>query len=139
MIQGYYRTSNLNTCLKRLMNQYGIIEPTGADYNDDTTTEQSKQNFNSHWPKSMGQAFSTLLERDEEDGDYVFNIELTQEEVDSMPKNDNPNFTFQYAGEREDPQDPESPLLPLPTFKKKVYGDGVWTGAYYDRTVTIMQ
>jgi hypothetical protein len=105
-----------------------------VDYNEDTTSDQSKANFNSHWPKSMGQAFSTKLEQDQEDGDYVFNLMLTQEEVDSMPRNDNPNFVSQYEGELDSEGEP----LPTPTFKVKIM-DGseppVWTGDYRDQTV----
>jgi hypothetical protein len=116
------------------MNQYGIIEPEDADYGGDTTSDQSKANFNSHWPKSMGQAFSTKLEQDQEDGDYVFNLMLTQEEVDRMPKNDNPNFVFQYEGELDSEDEP----LPTPTFKVKIMDDSeppVWTGNYREQTI----
>ena len=110
LTRGYYRTANLNACLKRLMNQYGLIAP--VDYNEDNTSAQSKASFNSQWPKSMGEAFSTKLEQDQQDGDYVFNLMLTQEEADRMPRNDNPNFTFQWEGELDGEGEP----LPAPTF-----------------------
>jgi hypothetical protein len=112
------------------MNQYGLIAP--VDYNEDNTSAKSKVSFNSQWPKSMGVAFSTKLEQDQQDGDYVFNLMLTQEEVDRMPRNDNPNFVFQYEGELDSEGEP----FPTPTFKVKIM-DGseppVWTGDYREQ------
>lgn len=135
MIQGYYRTANLNACMKRLVNQYGIINPPDHDYNDDSDNSATKANFNSLWPKSIGDGFGTVLEQCQETDDYLFNIQLTQEQVDSMPRSDNPNFTFQYEGEL----DGETPL-PLPTFKVKDYDEaGVWLGTYHDQTICVMR
>jgi hypothetical protein len=102
------------------MNQYGLIAP--VDYNEDNTSAQSKANFNSQWPKSMGEAFSTKLEQDQKDGDYVFNLMLNQEEVDGMPRNDNPNFVFQYEGELDSEGEP----LPTPTFKVEIDVPGTY-------------
>jgi hypothetical protein len=131
-VQCYFRTENLNACMKRLVNQYHFISP--YDYNEDTTNEQTKASYNSYWPKSMGK-FSTKLEQDNDNSNYVFNLDLTYAERELLPKNDNPNFTVQCEDEMLD-----EVYLPRPTYKVKVYDEeGVWTGGYYDRTVTRMQ
>ena len=141
MKQVFFRTGNLNSCLKRLANQYGILGPDSHeehgphDYRDDATDAESKANFNKYWPKSLG-TFSTKLEQCEETGDYVFNLLLTDEQAASLPKVDNPNFTCQVEGEVDGNGDP----LPLPTYKVENRDEnGVGLGTYYDRTVCVMQ
>lgn len=144
MIQGYFRTANLVSCLQRLQNQYGLVsvDTDGpVNWNDFALAEDAKGKWNSDlWPKCMGDSFGTRLEQDEQNGDFLFNIYLTQEQVDSLPKVDNPNFTFQYEGELTDPQDPESAPLPLPTFKVENYdADGLPLGTYRDQTICIQR
>ena len=116
MVQGFYSTTNLNTLLKRLMNQYNLITPEGVDYNDDADSNASKASYNAQWPKSLGSGWSTLLEQDEETGDYHFNLLLTQEEVDSMPPVDNPTFRFTAENEGEIVDGEFVSSFVLPTF-----------------------
>ena len=135
MKQGYYRTGNLNACMKRLVNQYHIIN-VEHDYNDDANSAATKGSYNSRWPHGIGDAFGTVLELDEQDGDYVFNIQLTQEQVDSMPKSDNPNFTFQYEGELDEQGEP----LPLPTYMVEDRdAEGLPIGTFTPRDICVMK
>lgn len=133
MTQGFFRTENLTSCLKRLVSQYNILD-SDHDFDADVDDETSRQYYNSVWPHSMGIGFSTKVEQCELTGAYCFNLQLTDEQVESLPDNDNPNFTFQYAGELNG----EGVPLPLPTFMvEDIDINGVGLGTYHEQTICI--
>jgi hypothetical protein len=127
--QCFVQTTNLTPAMKRWENQYDL--PTPVDWNQVQGNGQAE--FKSTWPKSAGK-YSTNFEVDEETGLIHFNSIITVEQA-SQFKNDSPTFTVTCANEGTE----ETPFV-IPTYKVKVYDEeGVWTGGYYDRTVTRMQ
>jgi hypothetical protein len=141
MKQGFFKTKSntLNAFLKKMQNQYGLISK-DTDWDNYNSDAESYERWQEMWPLSIGSGFSTKIEQDEETGDYHMNAQLSDEEIARLPQNDTPVFWFQYEGEREDPQDPESPLLPVPTYKVENRDeDGNPLGTFYDRTGCVMR
>lgn len=137
MIQGYIKTKEqtLTACLQKMQNQYDLISP-DTNWNDYNNPGEAHGRWTALWPRCMGDASGTKMNQCEETGDYLFNIELTNEQLERLiDVPTTPVFDFQYEGELDEHGER---LLP-PTFKRKVIINDVWTGGYFDVTITRMQ
>lgn len=137
-IQGYIvcAENNLTGCLAKMQNQYGLISK-DTDWNTYHNTVDAHAHYGTMWPKSIGAANTTNIEQCAETGNWLMNVELTQEQVDDL-KNvpTTPVFDFSYAGELDE----QGEVIPTPTFKRKIMDiDNVWTGEYFDVTICRQQ
>jgi hypothetical protein len=129
---------SINSVLKRMQNLGITFDDT--DYKT-LNEEETRGIFLDAHPRAKNGWYYTKYQTDAETGALWFTVEVPKSVTMGFPRNDNPHFSVQCDGERVDPDDPESPLLPHPTFKQKTSppeGE-VWDGTYYDEGVRIMQ
>jgi hypothetical protein len=131
----YLSSRNLRQMLIALQNAHDVRHR-DVDWSDAADDDDARRRFRLRHPRSIGEGYSTNVQRCEETRRFFINAMLSVKQIRSLRDNPDVNIRVQRADARVDRDDPESHLRPLPILKRKIRDENnVWTGEFSEETI----